>query len=112
MGRSAQLCRQSLRSGVRGLSSEDLHAAKTVSQFDHAYLWCDGRRFAVYVHSDARGWYSAQTFQVTAEDQNKELVVPITFEDTPTIDKFIIVGEKNATFSVEYSMGVKDVQIT
>lgn len=69
-------------------------------------------QYAVYAHSAERGWYAVEYFQVTSNDVNKQLVVPVTFSDTPTIDKILILSQKNATFTTQYSLGISDIQIS
>ena len=68
--------------------------------------------FAVYAHSAERGWYSVATFQVTENDVDKMLSVPITFSDEPTIDKLLFISQKNANFTFEYSANVGSIQVT
>ena len=67
--------------------------------------------YAVYVHTADRGWYQAATFEVSSSDVHKEVRVPITFDDTPTIDSIMPICMKNDTYNFEYYLSVEEVQV-
>ena len=68
--------------------------------------------YAIFAHSTTTGWYRAATFEIGPSDFNRDLVIPVTFSDTPTIDAIMPACLENVDYNFSYSLSVDEVQIS
>ena len=68
--------------------------------------------YAIFAHSTTTGWYRAATFEISPSDFNRDLVIPVTFSDTPTIDAIMPACLENVDYNFSYSLSVDAVPIS